>query len=77
MQTNENIKEVIERGDQPFDILHAFSRLTSRRKVLLCDRLFLDNRAAFQQAASTLWPDADPRDLKKLEQFLYDLKKAH
>lgn len=77
MQTNENIRDILERGDAPFDIVAAFEALSTRRKVALCDRLFRENRAAFRQMANVLWPDVPPRDLRKLERFLMTMKKAY
>ncbi len=73
-----NINEILERSERPFDVLEAFAGLNSRRKMLICDHLFFENRAAFQQTVGLLWPEATAADMRKLEKFLYSLKKmAH
>jgi hypothetical protein len=71
-----SIREILDRGEKPFDIVEAFGSLTSRRKVLVCDHLFLEGRRTFEQTVALLWPEARPRDVKILEKYLNALKRS-
>ncbi len=57
-----------------FDIIQEFSKLSPRRKVLLCDHLFLEGQQVFYNTVEILWADAKRDDMKRLEKFLYSLK---
>jgi hypothetical protein len=70
-----NVREILDRGDQPFNIIEEFSKLTPRRKVLVCDHLFSEGRITFQQTVNLLWPEATTQDMRTLEKFLHTLKR--
>ena len=67
------LRDIVERNDG-FNIIEEFSELSPRRKVLLCDHLFVEGRQAFYNTVEILWSDATQQDAKKLEKFLYSLK---
>jgi hypothetical protein len=71
-----SIREILDRNEQPFNIVDAFAQLSSRRKVLVCDHLFLEGRRVFQQTVALLWPDSTARDVKILEKYLHAIKRA-
>lgn len=76
MQTHANVQDLLKQAEQPFSIIEEFAALSPKRKVLLCDHLFAEGRATFQSTVKLLWPEATPQDMKKLEKFLYLLKKT-
>lgn len=76
MQTHTNsIEDILESAELPFSILEEFAALSSKRKLLLCDHLFAEGRATFQQTVRLLWPEAKPRDMRELEKFLMARKR--
>jgi len=74
MLMNDSFQEISREIDQPFHVVEAFSSLNPKRKVLLCDHLFVEGRQAFYNTVELLWPQASAQDAKKLEKFLYSLK---
>ncbi|MFP4098148.1 MAG: hypothetical protein ACLFP8_04365 [Alphaproteobacteria bacterium] len=68
------LREVIEENGGTFDIIQEFSELSPRRKVLLCDHLFIEGRQAFYNTIELLWPQSNEQDARELEKFLYNLK---
>jgi len=71
-----NVTDILRKAQEPFNIIEEFAALSAKRKVLLCDHLFAESRSTFQQTVKLLWPEADAKDMKKLEKFLYLLKKT-
>ena len=71
-----NIVEILESAEQPFDIIEEFAALQPKRKILLCDHLFMEGMQTFQNTVRILWPEADELDIRKLVQFLKALKRA-
>ncbi len=67
-------RDIIEASSNSFNIIEAFSDLSPRRKVLLCDHLFTEGRQSFYNTVELLWSEASHQDSKKLEKFLYSLK---
>ena len=55
---------------QDFNIIEVYAALSAKRKVLLCDNLFVDGRSRFQNMVKLMWPQATNYDIKKLEKFL-------
>ncbi len=68
--------DLLEQAQQPFNIVQEFAALSAKRKVLLCDHLFAEGRQAFQNTVRLLWPEAGSGDMKKLEKFLFLLRKT-
>ncbi len=61
-----------------FNILEEYSKLSPRRKVILCDHLFVEGRQAFYNTVELLWPDSNEENAKTLEAFLHSLRnKSH
>jgi len=56
--------------NQDFNIIEEYATLSAKRKVLLCDNLFVDGRSRFQNMVKLIWPEASAQDIKKLEKFL-------
>ncbi|MEM7618595.1 MAG: hypothetical protein AAF244_04335 [Pseudomonadota bacterium] len=78
MSAAARIQELLESARQPFDVLGEFSSLSSKRKMLLCDHLFIHKGDTFQKTVNLLWPEATDADVKKLAGFLETLRqKAH
>ncbi len=78
MLMKSGMRDVIEGETKQFDAVIAFADLAPRRKVLLCDHLFIEGRQAFYNTVEILWPQATASDAKKLEKFLYSLRnKSH
>lgn len=71
-----SINDLLKRAQQPFNIIEEFAALTPKRKVSICDRLFVEGREAYQNTVQLLWPEASAQDMKKLENFLILLKKT-
>ena len=68
---------LLESAEQPFNIIEEFAALSSKRKMLLCDQLFSGNsKRSYENTVKLLWPEADGRDMKKLEKFLIVLRDA-
>lgn len=61
---------------QPFNIIEEFSALSPKRKVLLCEHLFSVSHTAFNNTVRLLWPEAQTRDIEKLEKFLKLLRRS-
>lgn len=78
MNFRSNLQEILEAALEPFDIIQEFANLTPRRKIMLCDHLFIEGRTTFLGTVELLWPEADENDAKKLEKFLTNQKtRAH
>ncbi len=76
MQMHATVQDLLKKAEMPFNIIEEFSALNPKRKVLLCDHLFVEGRETFQNTVLLLWPEADPKDIRKLEKFLILLKKS-
>lgn len=70
------VKDILKSAEQPFSIIEEFAALSPKRKILLCDHLFIEGRDVFQKTVSLLWPEARLHDMKKLEKFLELLKRT-
>ena len=68
------LREIIEATGGTFDIIEEFSQLSPRRKVLLCDHLFIEGAQAFYNTIELLWPQSTHEDAVELEKFLYSLQ---
>ncbi len=77
MLMKSGLREIIEASGGTFDIIEEFSSLSPRRKVLLCDHLFIEGRQAFYSTIELLWPQSNQEEAEKLEKFLYSLKYKH
>lgn len=71
-----NMQDLLKSAQQPFNIIEEFSTLSPKRKFLLCDHLFGVSRTTFQNTVRLLWPEAQPKDMRKLEKFLILLQKS-
>jgi len=58
-----------------FNIIEEFASLAPNRKAILCDHLYSEGRSTFQNTVKLLWPEAKATDMKKLEKFIYMLRK--
>lgn len=74
MLMRSGLREIVESAEKPFSIIEEFAALSPKRKVLLCDHLFVEGRQAFYNTVELLWPEATNQDAKKLEKFLFTLK---
>ncbi|MCB1593110.1 MAG: hypothetical protein KDI90_11735 [Alphaproteobacteria bacterium] len=74
MLMRSGLREIADNTDKPFSIVEEFASLSPKRKVLLCDHLFIEGRQAFYNTVELLWPEATTADAKKLEKFLFTLK---
>ncbi|MCL4676998.1 MAG: hypothetical protein KJ017_00215 [Alphaproteobacteria bacterium] len=74
MLMRSGLREIVENTEKPFSIIEEFAALSPKRKVLLCDHLFVEGRQAFYNTVELLWPEANAADAKKLEKFLFTLK---
>lgn len=70
------VRNILSVSEQSFNIIEEFAALSPKRKVLLCDHLFAEGRATFENTVQLLWPEAKHKDMKKLEKFLILLKKT-
>ncbi len=68
--------DLLQQAQQPFSIIEEFAMLSAKRKILLCDHLFVEGRKTFHNTVALLWPEATSLDMKKLENFLILLKKS-
>lgn len=71
-----NVHQYLKNPAQSFNIIEEYAALSPKRKVLLCDHLFVEGKAKFQNMVKLLWPEADNQDMKKLEKFLTLIKNA-
>lgn len=76
MRMTSNVEDILQKAEQPFNVIEEFAALSPKRKVLLCDHLFAEGPHTFRQTVKLIWPEAQSRDMKKLEKFLIVLKKA-
>lgn len=67
-------KELLESAQAPFNIIEEYAALSPKRKVLLCEQLFMDGKARFNNMVMLLWPEATKHDMKRLEKFLIALR---
>lgn len=67
---------IIQKSKEPFRVLEEFAALSPKRKMLLCDHLFIEGRKTYQKTVSLLWPEATLTDMRRLEKFLMSLKKS-
>ncbi|MCB1784251.1 MAG: hypothetical protein KDI13_09670 [Alphaproteobacteria bacterium] len=74
MLMRDGLEEITRGIEQPFNVIEEFSALNPKRKVLLCDHLFMEGRQAFYNTVELLWPNASEADAKRLEKFLYSLR---
>lgn len=74
MMINASMQDLIESTQKPFSILEEFVALSPKRKVLLCDHLFIEGRRTFRKTVKLLWPEASAMDMRKLEKFMILLK---
>lgn len=70
------IEDLLQSASRPFNIIEEYAALSPKRKVLLCDQLFIEGKHFFKNTVKLLWPEAAPQDVKKLEKFLNLLKNA-
>lgn len=63
-------------AEQSFNIIEEFAALSPKRKVLLCDHLFIEGRPVFENTVILLWPEASLKDMNKLEKFLLLLRRT-
>ncbi|MGB0719739.1 MAG: hypothetical protein ACPGRX_04650 [Bdellovibrionales bacterium] len=70
MGLNQKSRDLLEQAQQPFNIIEEYAALSPKRKVLLCDNLFIDGKARFHNMVKLLWPEAKNTDMKNLEKFL-------
>jgi hypothetical protein len=71
---NTNIHSFFRPSVATFNVIEEFAALSPKRKMSLCDRLFVEGRDAFQNTVKLFWPQATAQDFKKLENFLLLLK---
>lgn len=71
-----NITDLLEQSEQSFNIIEEFASLSAKRKILLCDHLFIEGQDTFDKTVKLLWSEATVLDIKKLEKFLHVLKRA-
>ena len=76
MRMQSTANDILLKAQEPFNIIEEFAALSPKRKMLLCDHLFAEGRHTYNQTVKLLWPEAQPKDMKKLEKFLILLKKA-
>jgi hypothetical protein len=57
-----------------FNIIEEYAAISPKRKVMLCEHLFIENNAMFQQTVRIMWPEASDKDIKKLSKFLILIK---
>ena len=74
MLMRSGLRDIVGHSMAEFDIVEEFSGLSPRRKVLLCDHLFVEGRQSFYNTVELLWPQSTQRDIKALEKFLFSLK---
>lgn len=73
----------LERSSTPheqgydFNILEEFMGLTTRRRLLLCEQLFMEGPDFFTGTVNLLWPQASNKDVRKLESFLVLLRETY
>jgi hypothetical protein len=74
MNFSSNVKALIQDIEFNFDIVEEYKALNVKRKLLICDHLFLEGRKTFHGTVEMLWPEADDQDMRKLEKFLVNMK---
>lgn len=57
-------------NDTNFDVMFAFSRLDTSRKMALFDHLMCNRPLAYRNTLHTIWPQASDADARKLEMLL-------
>ena len=67
---------ILDSASQPFNIIEEYAALSPKRKVLLCDNLFIEGKVPFQNMVKLLWPESQPKDMKKLEKFLTLIRRS-
>ncbi len=70
------VTSLIRKLPKQLNIIEEFAVLNPRRKLLLCDHLFIKGHESFENTVKALWPQAREMDIKKLEKFLILLKKT-
>lgn len=71
-----NVSQLLRSAERPFNIIEEYAALSPKRKVLLCDHLFVEGKTKYQNMVTLLWPEANNQDMKKLEKFLILIKNA-
>lgn len=74
MNFSSNVKVLLDEVSDVFNIVEEYKALNPKRKLLLCDHLFLEGRKAFQGTVEMFWPEADDQDMRTLEKFLTKMK---
>jgi hypothetical protein len=69
-----NLKDFLDRAEQPLNIIEEYVALNAKRKVLLCDHYFIEGYETFEKTVRLLWPEAQHKDVSKLSKFLIVLK---
>lgn len=72
---NENLAQ--GSSEKAFRIIEEFIGLSTRRRLLLCEQLYLEGPDYFRGTVGLLWPQATNKDVKKLETFLLVLRETH
>lgn len=57
-------------NNNSFDIMAAFSRLDTARKMALFDNIMINRPHAYRNQFFTVWPEASEDDARKLEIIL-------
>lgn len=70
------VTRLVRKIPKTLNIIEEFASLNPRRKILLCDHLFVKSYESFEETVKLLWPQAVAQDVKKLEKFLILLKKT-
>ncbi len=76
MNMNTKIEDLLESARQPLNIIEEYAALSPKRKMLLCDQLFIEGKNHFKNTVALLWPEATSYDLRKLESFLVLIKNS-
>ena len=71
-----NMADILKQAEEPFNIIEEFAVLNAKRKILLCDHLFVEGHQTFAKTVQLLWGEASQKDIQKLEKFLHLLKRT-
>lgn len=63
--------------ESAFRIIEEFIGLSTHRRLLLCEQLYVEGPDYFRGTVGLLWPQATNKDVKKLEKFLLVLRETH
>ncbi len=59
-----------EQRDTSFDVVAAFSKLETPRKMTLFDQLMCGRANAYRNTLKSIWPQSNDNDARKLELIL-------